>query len=69
MRRQSPTRTVTRSSVALADFHALAGHPGTPDDCADCAAQLERQRQAAAALRAHQRRTRQQVDWILGAGR
>jgi hypothetical protein len=64
--RQSPTRTPARSSVALADFHAIAGHPGTPDGCAECADQLARQRQAASALRARQRRTRQQIDEILG---
>jgi hypothetical protein len=66
MRRQSRTRASARStSSALAEFHDLAGHGGPADGCAKCAAQLRRQREAAAALRAHQRRTRQQIDQIL----
>jgi hypothetical protein len=67
--RQSPTRASARStSSALAEFHDLSGHAGDAADCADCADQLARQRQAEAALRAHRRRIRQQIDRILGAG-
>ena len=66
MHHESPTRALARSSSAFAEFHAAAGHAGPADGCPDCADQLARQRQAAAALRAHQRRTRQQIDSILG---
>ncbi len=65
MLRQSPTRTVARSTSALAEFHDLAGHAGAVDDCGDCAATEQQQRQAAAALRSHQRQTRQQIDAVL----
>jgi hypothetical protein len=54
------------TTSALAEFHQFAGHAGPADGCADCADQLARQRQAEAALRAHRRRTRAQVDRILG---
>jgi hypothetical protein len=57
---------VTTAGPALAEFHALAGHAGPADGCQDCAAKLAQQRQAAAALRAHQRQARQHVDAILG---
>jgi hypothetical protein len=50
----------------LAEFHALAGHAGPADGCQDCASAQRRQRQAAAALRAHRRQARQQVDAIVG---
>jgi hypothetical protein len=63
--RQSPTRTVARSTSALAEFHALAGHAGPAEGCQDCAAQLTRQRQAASALRTHQRQARQRVDAVI----
>ena len=66
VRPESTSRSLTRSTSALAEFHALAGHAGPADGCGDCAAQLERQRSAAGALRAHQRQARQQVDAILG---
>ena len=65
MLRQSPTRTAARSTSALAEFHDLAGHGGPADGCQDCAGQLERQRQAASALRSHQRQARQQVDVLI----
>jgi len=61
---QSPTLPAALIS-ALVEFHTLAAHPGPADGCQDCAAQLERQRHAAAALRAHQRQTRQQVDALI----
>src|SRR6266542_483774 len=48
-----------------AGFCALSGHAGPTDGCPDCAAQLQRQRRAAAALRTHQRHTRQQVDVLI----
>jgi hypothetical protein len=70
MQGQSPTRASARSTTpALADFHAAACHPGPAEGCPDCAEQLEWQRQAEAALRAHRRAARQQIDGILGAGR
>jgi hypothetical protein len=65
---QASSRASARATTPtdrLAEFHELAGHPGDVDGCADCAAVLDAQRRAAAALRAHQRRTRQQVDAIL----
>jgi hypothetical protein len=65
-RRESTSRALTRSTSALTEFHTLSGHPGTVDACQDCVDQLKRQRAAAAALRAHQRRTRQRIDGILG---
>src|SRR6266511_4134901 len=65
MLRQSPTRTVARSTSALAEFHDLAGHAGPADGCEDCQAQQQRQRGSAAALRSHQRQTRQQIDAVL----
>jgi hypothetical protein len=66
MHRQSPTRTVApTSSAALAEFHGLSGHAGPVDGCPDCATQLQRQRQAASALRTHQRQARQQVDALI----
>jgi hypothetical protein len=60
-----PERATTRPE-AVAEFHRLAGHAGPADGCPDCADQQQRQRQAASALRAHQRQTRQQIDGILG---
>jgi hypothetical protein len=56
---------VTTTGPALAEFHALAGHAGPADGCQDCAAQLQRQRQTATALRTHRHQVRQQVDAIL----
>ena len=67
MLRQSPTRIAARSTSALAEFHALAGHAGPADSCQDCQATQQRQRLTATALRAHQRHARQQVDAILAA--
>ena len=64
MLRQSLTRSGASTS-ALAEFHALSGHAGEVDDCKTCADQLASQRRAAAALRSHQRRTRQRVDAII----
>lgn len=64
--RKSTSRSLTRSSSALAEFHALAGHAGSADGCQDCAASLDLQHEAAAALRTHQRQARQRVDAILG---
>jgi hypothetical protein len=65
-RRESTSRSITRSTSALAEFHALADHAGPADGCQDCAAKLAQQRQAAAALRTHQCQARQHVDAILG---
>jgi hypothetical protein len=65
-RRDTTSRTLTRSSSALAEFHDLAGHAGPADGCQDCAAADQQRRQSTAALRAHQRQARQQVDAILG---
>jgi hypothetical protein len=62
---RAPERATTPTD-RLVEFHALRGHAGPADGCPDCAAQLARQRQAAAALRTHQRRARQQIDGILG---
>jgi len=62
--RKSPTLPAAPTS-ALGEFHALAGHGGPADGCQDCQAQQQRQRHAAAALRSHQRQTRQQVDAVL----
>jgi hypothetical protein len=56
---------VNGQASALAEFHGLAGHAGPGDGCQDCAAQLQRQRSATAALRTHRRQARQQVDTIL----
>jgi len=64
-RRESTSRSTSRTTSALAEFHALAGHAGPADGCQDCAAQLQRQRSATAALRIHRRQVRQQVDTIL----
>jgi hypothetical protein len=36
----------------LKAFHTDRGHPGTPEGCAECAAQARRQREDAKALRA-----------------
>jgi hypothetical protein len=65
-RRESTSRSTSRTTSALAEFHALAGHGGPADGCQECATQLQRQRQTATALRTHQRQARQQVDVILG---
>jgi len=64
-RRESTSRSITRSTSALAEFHTLAGHAGPADGRRDCAAQQRHQRQGAAALRAQQRHTRRHVDAIL----
>jgi hypothetical protein len=66
MRSKSTSRSVALSTGTLAEFHALAGHAGPADGCQECAAQLQRQRQTATALRTHQRQARQQVDVIFG---
>ncbi len=50
---------------AVAEFHVLAGHPGPADGCQDCHATQQRQRQAAASLRTHQLKARQQAEEIL----
>jgi hypothetical protein len=65
MRSKSTSRSVTLSTDAIVEFHALAGHAGPTDGCQDCAARLERQRRGAAELRSHQRQTRQRIDAIL----
>jgi hypothetical protein len=62
---ESTSRSLTRSTSALAEFHAFAGHAGPAEDCEDCAARQRRQRAAAATLRTHQCQARQQVDAIL----
>ncbi len=66
-RRESTSRSLTRSTSALAEFHALAGHAGAADGCQKCASAQRRQRSAAATLRTHQGQARQQVDAILDA--
>ncbi len=58
-------RGTTAQNPALTEFHALSGHDGPAKHCPACAAQLQRQRHAAAALRSHQRQARQQVDAVL----
>jgi hypothetical protein len=65
-RRESTSRSLTRSTSALAEFHTHAGHAGTADGCQDCASARRRQRSAAAALRTHQGQARQHVVAILG---
>ena len=62
---RAPGRDTTAQNPALDEFHALSGHAGPADGCPDCAAQLQRQRRADAALRTHQRHTRQQVDVLI----
>ena len=62
---RAPGRDTTAQNPALAEFHDLIGHPGPADGCPDCTAQQQRQRSSAAALRGHQRRTRQRVDAVL----
>jgi len=64
-RRESTSRSITRTTGALSEFHVHAGHAGHADGCQDCAAQLAQQRLTAASFRARQRRTRQQIDAIL----
>jgi hypothetical protein len=64
-RRESTSRAIARSTSALAEFHDLSGHAGPADSCMDCETVQQQQRQARAALRSHQRRTRQRVDAIL----
>ncbi len=64
--RKSTSRSFVRSTEAVAEFHALAGHAGPADGCQDCASAQQCQRSAAAALRTHQRQARHQVDAILG---
>jgi hypothetical protein len=49
---------------AIAEFHAASDHAGPAAGCGACAEQLARQREAATALRRHQRRIRQQIDRI-----
>jgi hypothetical protein len=63
---KSTSRSLARSTSAFADFHDLAGHAGPADGCGACQAQQQRQNQGAAALRNHQRQTRQRIDAILG---
>jgi hypothetical protein len=65
MRNKHTSRSLTRSTSALAEFHALDGHAGPADGCQKCAGQQRRQRQTASALRTHQRQAREQVDAIL----
>jgi hypothetical protein len=64
-----PIPVPVQADDRLAEFHQLSGHPGPVHACQTCAGQLARQRQAATALRRHQRQTRHRIDRILEAGR
>ena len=55
----------TLRTAALAEFHMLSSHGGPAASCRLCAEQDARQRSTSAALRTHQRQTRQRVDAIL----
>jgi hypothetical protein len=64
--RESTSRSLTRTTSALAEFHAVPGYAGPADGCEDCQAQQQCESLAAAALHKHQRQTRQSIDAILG---